>query len=135
VLKNIRSLLDRTSREQFLKYLIVGFVSFVSEYGFFAFLFLFLKLNELIANTIALGTIFWLNFLLNKFWSFKSKGNIARQAILYFILFVFNMSFSNVFIYLSSEVFNIYPLVSKIIAMALIVIWNFLLYKYIIYRD
>ena len=135
MLKNVRSLLDKTSRKQFLKYLIVGFVSFLSEYGLFSSLFLFLKLHELIANTIALGIVFWLNFLLNKFWSFESKGDIGRQVILYFLLFVFNMSFSNVFIYLSSEVFDIYPLVSKIIAMALIVIWNFLLYKYIIYRD
>ncbi len=122
------------SSGQLIRYLITGISSFVLEYILFYTLFRLLGINEFISNSIALAIVFWFNFLMNRYWSFKSKEKLSRQLILYGLLFTFNISISNLFIYGSSVVLGMSPLISKILIMCLIVIWNFVLYKTVIYK-
>ena len=123
------------SKEQLTRYLITGFSSFFLEYLLFFSMFKLMNIYELISNTIAITIVFWFNFLVNRFWSFKSKSKFSKQLFLYGCLFVFNTGISNLFIYVSSNHLNISPLLSKVFIMGLIVIWNFILYKTVIYRS
>jgi len=126
--------LGEKSSKQFIRYLIIGFSSFLLEYLLFFTLFKLLNINVLISNSIAIFIVFWFNFLLNKYWSFKSKENLFKQLIMYLLLFVFNITISNLFIYEASIIINMSPLISKVLIMGLIVIWNFILYKKVIYK-
>ncbi|MBN1624665.1 MAG: GtrA family protein [Clostridia bacterium] len=120
--------------DQFIKYVAVGLSSFVLEYAFFYFLFIILSINELISNTTAITIVFFYNFLMNRLWSFKSKEKFGKQVIMYGGLFFFNMLMSNLFIYSTTEYLKISPLISKVLIMGLIVLWNFVIYKKIIYK-
>lgn len=119
---------------QFKRYLITGFLSFGIEYSIFYILYDALKLWYIPSNSIAMVTGFVVSFLLNRFWSFQSKDNPYRQLLLYALLFVFNLAFSNLLMYLLSDIAGITPLISKVLVMGIIVVWNFILYKKIIYR-
>ena len=123
------------SKEQLTRYLITGFSSFLLEYSLFYFMYRLMNINELISNTIAIAIVFWVNFLVNRFWSFKSNSRFSKQLFLYGCLFIFNTSISNLFIYVSSNYLNISPLIAKVIIMGLIVVWNFVLYKTVIYKS
>lgn len=122
------------SSGQFIRYLITGFSTFTLEFLLFFSMYKLLSINELISNSVAITIIFWFNFLMNRFWSFKSKEKIIRQLMLYGILFVFNIGISNLFIYAALSIFYISPLISKILIMGIIVMWNFVLYKTVIYK-
>ena len=122
------------SREKFIKYIIVGFSSFIIEYGLFVILFKVIEINELVANTLAISAAFLFNFLMNRLWSFKSREKIGKQFVLYSLLFVFNMMISNLFIWASGIYLGISPVISKVLIMGLIVTWNFVIYRKIIYR-
>lgn len=126
--------LGERSLGQLIRYLITGISSFILEYLLFYYLFRLLLINELIANSIALAIVFWFNFLMNRYWSFKSKNKLSKQLLLYGLLFAFNISISNVFIYGASVILGMSPLISKILIMCLIVLWNFILYKTVIYK-
>lgn len=119
---------------QFVRYLVVGFSTFFLEYFLFFMLFRVIGLDDLIANSISITIVFWFNFLMNRFWSFKSKERLLKQVLQYAVLFVFNITFSNVFMYVMSDFVGISPLISKVLVMGLIVMWNFVLYKKVIYR-
>lgn len=119
---------------QLIRYLITGFSSFILEYILFYSLFKLLGVNEFISNSIALAIVFWFNFLMNRYWSFKSKEKLSKQLILYGLLFAFNISISNIFIYGASIILGMSPLISKVLIMSLIVLWNFVLYKTVIYK-
>ncbi len=119
---------------QFYRYVLVGFLSFITETSLLYLLTDHLKLWYIYSNSIAYIIVFWLNFLLNRFWSFKSKQNLPTQLAMYLGLFVINLFASNGMLYLLTSVFKVYYLISKIFAVALVVSWNFVIYKKVIFK-
>ena len=119
---------------QIMRYLITGFSSAAIE---FTLLFLFkdiAKFSVLVANTIALSIVFWFNFLMNRFWSFKSTGNIKKQLVMYLVLFAFNLAASDIIMYLLTVKLSLQYLIAKIFAIGVVVTWNFIIYRKIIYK-
>ncbi|MGE5557002.1 MAG: GtrA family protein [Bacillota bacterium] len=123
------------NRPQLIKYLITGFSSFGLETSLLFLLTERAKLYYQYSNIIAYVVVFWFNFLLNKFWSFGSKRNMARQLILYTPLFIFNLAFNYFMMYLLTDVVRLFYLFSKVIVVGMVVTWNFFLYKKVIYRE
>jgi putative flippase GtrA len=123
------------SLAQFGRYLIVGFSTVGLEIIDIRILTKYIGLWYLYSNTIAYTISFIFNFFLNRNWSFKSKGNLAYQLATYGILFFINLFLSNAMMYLFTSVFNIYYMISKVISIGVIVMWNFVLYKKIIYKE
>lgn len=138
---------DKEQLMQFIKYIFVGSSSFCGEYLIFNLIYNISKNNTykvgsftltgaLLANSISIFIAFWYCFILNRIWSFKSKGNIGRQLAYYSVLFIFNLFISNTVIHQLEIWFMISPRISKLFAMGgLIVCWNFLIYKFIIYKE
>jgi putative flippase GtrA len=120
--------------QQLKRYLVSGFTAFGLEYMIFYLLYHTLGLGLIPSNTFAMIAGFITSFLLNRFWSFQSSGSAWRQLLLTGILFGVNLVLSNGLIYLLTDFMNMAPLVSKILVMGMIVAWNFILYKRVIYR-
>ena len=145
-LMNSRLLKDFLNPEtlgQFMRYFIVGIVGFALEYTLFIVLRNSWRINELLVNIMVYTVIFWFNFLLNKYYSFKSRSNFKKQLFYYGILLVFNLAAGNVL--LSSGIRYLLVLgfgegswpvlyLPKILIMFFIVSWNFILYKKVIYK-
>lgn len=102
-----------------------------------------MTIGEVLVNVIVYTVIFWLNFLLNRFFSFRSKSDFKRQLFLYGILFFFNLVVGNVLLFL--RIRSLLVLLSgegswpvlylpKILIMFFIISWNFILYKKVIYK-
>jgi len=126
-------IIAETTPEQFIRYITTGFLSFATEVSLLYILKDLCGIWYIYANSIAVFIIFWLNFLMNRFWTFKSRTKFTRQLFLYGILFVINLVASNLIMYLLTDLLKIYYLISKIFAVGLVVSWNFILYKKIIY--
>jgi len=120
---------------QFLKYLAAGALAFGTEYGLYFFLFRCAGLFFLTANIFAMTAGFAVSFLLNRYWSFRSRDPFFNQLIKYTGLFIINLFLSSSLIYLATKYAGLSPLLSKILVMGLIVLWNYVLYKKIIYRS
>lgn len=125
---------ERRTAQQLVRYLLVGSLSFVMEWSL---LFCFHKvfgLWYLYANSAAFIIVFWLNFLLNRFWSFQSQERFGRQILLYGILCLVNLGISNLMMFALHGFLKIEVMIAKVFAVALIVSWNFILYKKVIYK-
>lgn len=119
---------------QLVRYLITGLASFSMEYILFIVLYKVIGLWYIISHISVYFIVFWFNFLVNRFWSFKSKNDIRVQLFRYGLLFVFNLFAATAIMFILSEVLNISPLISKVLVMGMIVLWNFILYRKIIFR-
>jgi len=119
---------------KFSRYIVTGICSAVIEFTLLFVLRDIAGLSVIVANSIALAIVFWFNFLMNRFWSFKSKSNLKKQLILYLILFVFILGASDVIMYLLTEKLLLQYLVAKVFAIGAVVSWNFVLYNKVIYR-
>lgn len=139
----IKNIFTPDSLAQFVRYLFVGVFSFSIEYTLFIVLRSSLPIAELVVNILVYTIIFWVNFLLNKYFSFQSKTNFKRQLFLYGILFFFNLIVGNILLFsairhalvtISGE--GSWPVLylPKILIMFFIISWNFILYRKVIYK-
>lgn len=121
-------------RQEFIKYFIVGFSGLFLDVGT---LILFKKYFHWSAvMAVVVNQIFLLayNFCLNKYWSFKNKEMPHYQLVRYFILAGVNYLFSVVMMYIFSQKIGFDYRLVRILTIALMVSWNFFLYKYWVYR-
>lgn len=118
---------------QAIKYLVVGGSSAVIELVLFQLLSAVFAIPLAAANVTAVVVSTVFNFLVNRNVTFKSTSNPLRSLVLYLLLFALNTTFSTVVISLLAAQ-GVYPLVAKVFTMACIVLWNFVLYKKIIFK-
>ena len=93
------------------------------------------------SDSLAVTMSYWLgvlvSFLLQKFFAFKSRDvrakTVTRQIIFFGLLLVFNYIFTLVFVQLTGEIINIY--LARIIALVITTMWNFYVYKKIIFKN
>lgn len=119
---------------QFLKYATTGIIAFLIEYSTFYLLQNILGFWYIWSNTIAMVASFSFSFPLNRFWSFKAKGNVLKQFIMYGTLFIINLFASNMAMLLFTDVLKVRPLLSKLIAVGIIVCWNFVIMKKVVFK-
>lgn len=125
--------LNRTTLAQLLKYAVNGLICFGVEFYSLYLLTEYVKLWYIASNSLAFILSNILNFLINRFWTFRSTANAARQFTMAITLALFNLLASNIIMYLLTDIYRLYYLFSKIVAIAIIASWNFILYKKVIY--
>lgn len=124
--------------KQLMKFGFAGIATVSSDYITFLLcnsVFLF----PLYVSTVAsLAAGFIVSFTLNRGWVFGAKSGRAQKAIRaqimwYSGLFIFNAIFSFIAIsYL--ETFGVNANIGKLIALAFVVSWNFVIYKLVIFK-
>lgn len=123
--------LSETGR-QGIAYVLVGGGTALLELGLFQVLFELLKLPLAVSNVSATVVATAVNFLLNRNVTFKSTSNPVRSLVLYIVLFGANMAISTLMIGVLVGL-GIPSAVAKLIMQACVVVWNFVLYRKIIF--
>ena len=131
---------------QEFKFAIIGgfntLLDFIILFGLTA-----IGFNSIIANIFSTGITFVSSFILNKQVTFKSqkrtKRELIREMILFTIVTLFGLwVIQSVVIYLASGLLgnfisqeNIVLFLAKVIATGFSLIWNFVLYKKVVFTS
>ena len=107
----------------------IPFFAFAGINGFAAFDFNGTNLCQSIS--LLLGTI--VSYTMNRLLSFKSKNKMLPEIIRFGILFLVNLVITNVVIRLLQLVIP-FDWICKLIVQCMMVLWNFFIYKLIIFR-
>jgi putative flippase GtrA len=121
-------------RKEFAKYFIIGISAFVGDVGSLYILKEWVGLTPTAAVVINQPIITLLVFYSNKRWSFRAEGLTRVQMFRFYILAGFNYIFSIIWIKVMHDQLNIQYIIARTANIALAVTWNFLLYKYWVYR-
>lgn len=121
-------------RRQWLGYVAVGGSAFALDMGTLFLLKEYLLLRPVVA--VVFNQILIINyvFFLNKYYSFQSQGQTRRQMSRFYLLAAWNYVFAVFWMWLLNEKFGLYYLLARVSGIAIAVCWNFLLYKYWVYR-
>jgi len=123
------------SRDQFAKYVMVGgsgvVLDMLTLIGFKEYLMVSATLAVILNQVIVLTY----NFTLNKYWSFASRQMGHRQAVRYGLLAGFNYLLSALLMYTFADNLGYDYRLVRIATIALMVLWNFLLYKHWVYQE
>ena len=122
-------------RHQFTKYFIVGISGVFLDLATLIFFKEFFGFNATVAVVCNQILMLTYNFILNKYWSFKNKEIPHKQIVRYLILAGFNYLFSVGMMYSFNHLINYDYRLVRIATIAVMVLWNFFLYKYWVYKE
>lgn len=120
----------------FVRYLVAGGLGFVLDYATLALCYEILGLHYLLAS--ALGFLMGLIFVYissNK-WVFTRRRMEARawlEFLIFALIGIIGLGLTLLFMWIFVDVCRIYPLISKLITTALVLLWNFFARKIILY--
>ena len=112
---------------QFFRYLFVGGFAAVINIGSLYIFKEFLHLHYLIANILGFILGLLTNYMLSKWLVFAKEKNMNSiiEFIVYAIIGVIGLGLDTLFMWIFTDIFNMFYMLSKIISTGLVFIWNF----------
>ncbi len=122
------------ARLEFARYFFTGVSAFVLDIG--SIWFLTNKMGVSPVMSVVINQAFLLNyvFLINKHWSFKSQGVTHKQVVRFYLLSLVNYCISIGWMTVVNGNWGIEPTLARTSNIIAAVGWNFLIYKYWVYR-
>ncbi len=118
--------------KQFSLYILSGGLAFVADYGTYLLL-LNVGMWYVTANLWANVVGFFATFFLHKFITFRTEGNPYNHFLRYCLMTVLSVAGQTVVLYALVEYGSISEELAKIASMGIVVLWNYLLYKFFVY--
>ena len=140
VVKKLRERLPRKSLAgQFVRYLVTGGLAFVVDFGLFALCLYVLDWHYLLANLVGLVAGLVLNYAMSIVWVFTAcKRTLEKQKAAEFVLFalvgIAGVGINQLLMYLMVDGMALNEMLSKIIAAALVLMWNFGARKLLLFK-
>jgi putative flippase GtrA len=121
---------------QFARFLVVGLFSFSIDYGLFVVLYDVLGVQYLAASTVSFSISLVVNYILTLRFVFVAKPgrNVPVEFTIYIALNMVALGLNQAILFLTVEALGISPLVGKLIATAVVLVYNFVSRKLVIER-
>ena len=126
-------IMDFLHRSPFLKFLIVGVLSFALDLGLLVGLHEGLNVSLVIATPIAFLTSLIFNFALQRSFTFRAMNSRSVSAAKYISLVIVNVVVTDLIVTGFDRLDWAYG-IGKVVATVLTTGWNFLLYRHWIFR-
>ena len=116
---------------QFMKFGVVGVIAFVIDYGLLALLTEVFGVNYLVSATISFTVSVIFNYLASMRYVFTHKEDMSRRRefVIFVVLSVIGLIINNLCMWTGVELLGIHYLITKIVATAIVMIWNFVTRK------
>lgn len=120
---------------QFFRYFFVGGFSFLVDFFFLYFFTDICGIYYLISAILSFIISLFVNYILSISWVFnKSKlDNKLLEFNLFAVIGIIGLIFTEILLYLFTDIFGMYYMISKIITTAIVMFWNFLARRVMFY--
>lgn len=120
---------------QFFRYIFVGGASFLIDFFLLYFFSDFIGIYYLISAFLSFLISLLFNYILSTKWVFNENqiDNFATEFNLFLLIAIIGLIFTEIILYLCTDILGIYYLFSKIISAAIVMFWNFLARRYMFY--
>ena len=116
---------------QFMKFGVVGVIAFVLDYGLLALLTELFGINYLVSATISFTASVVFNYVASMRYVFTHKEGMSRRRefVIFVVLSVIGLLINNGCMWAGVELLGVHYLLTKIVATAIVMIWNFVTRK------
>lgn len=122
---------------QLFRYLFVGGIATVVDWGVLAALKEFVHLHEMVAAVFAFVAGLGTNFLLSKLLVFsanEARTNALVEFLGYALIGLIGLGITELIMYLFTGRMALHYMLSKAIATAVVLVWNYLARKLLLYK-
>lgn len=121
-------------RREFAKYFVVGFSGVFLDMGTLVLFKEKFGMHPTTAVAVNAFLVLTYNFTLNKYWSFRNRAMPYKQIVRYLTLAGVNYVFSVAIMHIGAGWLHFDYRLVRLATIIMMVAWNFLLYKYWVYR-
>ena len=136
IIQKIKELIKK--HEELIKYLIIGVLTTVINYIIFAILVKIANIEMHVSNIIAWLVSVIFAYFTNKLFVFESKSFelkvIGKEVLSFGAARVFSLLLEEVILYIFVNLLNMNELIIKLIANIIVIIVNYILSKFIIFK-
>ena len=117
--------------KQFMKFGVVGAIAFVIDYGLLALLTEVFGVWYLLSATISFTVSVIFNYVASMRYVFTHKEDLSRRRefVIFVVLSVIGLIINNACMWAGVELFGWHYLIVKIVATAIVMVWNFVTRK------
>ncbi len=120
---------------QFIKFSLVGVLNTAIHYGIFYVTYTYMGLYHLLASTLGFCVAVTNSYLINKHWTFKTRGaNVHREFAKFIIVNLITLSINLGSMALLVERFDVDPRIAQLASIGLTLSINFLGNKFWTFR-
>jgi len=128
-------MIDRLFMMKFLKFCVVGFSGMIIDFSTTWFLKEKVRINKYIANSSGFILAATSNYIWNRVWTFHSENRYVVTEYFSFILIsLAGLAINNFIIFLLNDKLRLNFYLSKLIAIGVVTVWNFLMNFIITFR-
>jgi putative flippase GtrA len=125
---------------QFLRYFVTGGLAFVVDFGAFALALYYFDIHYLISNLIGLAAGNVVNYLLTVRWVFstekrKMEKYVFLEVVVFVLISLLGMGLNELLMYVFVGILHIQEMVSKVVAAIIVLLYNFLARKFILFKS
>ncbi|MBQ9673161.1 MAG: GtrA family protein [Ruminococcus sp.] len=123
---------------QFFRYVFVGGIATVVDWGVLFLSTDFFHIYHMVSTIIAFIAGLITNFLLSKLIVFKAneaRVNAAMEFVSYTVIGVIGLVITEIIMFLFTNCWSLYYMLSKVIATIIVLVWNYTARKLIIYKN
>ena len=120
---------------QMFRYIFVGGTAFVVDFFFLYFFCDVCGIYYLISAVFSFIISVLVNYIMSTKWVFN-QDNIQNKVLefnLFLIISTIGLGFTEILLYLFTDIFGIYYLISKVIAAIIVMFWNFIARRVMFY--
>ncbi len=112
---------------KFVKFCIVGLLGLVIDFGSTYWLKEKIKIPKYLANSVGFSLAVISNYFLNKYWTFQDYNlEVFLQAQKFAAISLIGLALNNQILYLLNQKMKINFYFAKLLAIGIVVFWNFL---------
>lgn len=123
------------SKVQFIKYVVAGGIATVHDFVALYILTEFFQIYYLISATLAFTIGISINYFLSIKWVFNNRKftNIYHEIMTFVLISLIGLILNNLILWILTESFLIFYIYSKAMATVIVLLWNYLAKKSIIF--
>ena len=117
--------------QQFMKFGVVGVIAFVIDYGLMVLLTELAGVEYLLSATISFTVSVVFNYVASMRYVFTHKQGLSRRRefVIFVVLSVIGLLINDVLMFLGTSLLGISYLITKIVATAVVMVYNFVTRK------
>ena len=114
---------------KFIKYGLIGLIGLILDMGLFYILHKLLGINYVLSNIVSSSTAILHNFILNSYFTFRVTDKKFQRFLSFYGIALIGLVFSTLLLALFIDILGIDSMVSKLIAVFTIAIFQYFLNK------
>lgn len=135
----VKKFLINENHLRMLRYIVVGGMTTFVSFGTYWVLYKHVEMEPNLANVISIIIAVLFAYITNKIFVFKNKVSSFKHLFIEFMRFIssrgITMLIEIVGVYIALEVYNLHELLSKGIVSIIVLILNYLLSRFFVFRN